>query len=71
MIWPPLTEIHQILLGGNVIIVEGLTTWISLTARRVCFGALPLKIEAGDRGAFVEFAIEGVTSLLETLESDR
>ena len=42
------TRIHQVLLGGKVIIVEGLTCLDQLTTRKVFFMALPLKIEKGD-----------------------
>ena len=53
------TEIHLILLGGGVIIVEGLTNLGSLTQERVLFGAMPLKIEGGDGCPCRAFAIEG------------
>ena len=43
-----LTRIHKILLGGGVIIVEGLTNLDALTQAKVWFAALPLKIEGGD-----------------------
>lgn len=42
------TEIHQILLGGDVIIVEGLTNLDVVSDDRVQFWALPLKLKAGD-----------------------
>src|SRR5690606_33623757 len=41
---PEVTRIHQILLGGGVTIVEGLTALDQLTQDRVLFGALPLKL---------------------------
>jgi kynurenine formamidase len=53
------TEIHLILLGGGVIIVEGLTNLGSLTQERVLFGAMPLKVEGGDGCPCRAFAIEG------------
>ena len=42
------TEIHQILLGGDVIIVEGLTNLEAIQSDCVWFMALPLKISRGD-----------------------
>lgn len=45
---PEVTRIHEILLGGGVTIVEGLTKLESLPDRPVLFGAMPLKIEGGD-----------------------
>lgn len=43
-----LTLIHQILLGANITIVEGLTGLDQLTSEKVFFVAAPLKIEGGD-----------------------
>ncbi len=43
-----LTLIHQILLGANITVVEGLTNLKSLATPRVFFVAAPLKIEGGD-----------------------
>ena len=43
-----LTEIHQILLRGGVIIVEGLTNLDQITSERVMLAAFPLKIAGGD-----------------------
>lgn len=43
-----LTIIHQILLGGNIIIVEGLANLAEITKPKVQFIALPLKIMQGD-----------------------
>jgi len=45
---PEVTLIHQILLGGDVTIVEGLTNLDQLPDHPVLFGAMPLKIEQGD-----------------------
>lgn len=45
---PEVTLIHQILLGGNIIIVEGICNTESLTANMVQLIALPLKILKGD-----------------------
>jgi len=42
------TKIHEILLGGDIIIVEGLTNLDSLTKEKVRLVALPLKIKDGD-----------------------
>lgn len=42
------TKIHEILLGGDIIIVEGLTNLDALTKERVKLVALPLKIKDGD-----------------------
>ena len=54
-----LTRIHKILLGGSVIIVEGLANLDALTKPKVFFAALPLKIEDGDGCPCRAFAIEG------------
>ena len=43
-----LTEIHRILLGGDIIIVEGLTNLDKISKPKVQFVALPLKIKDGD-----------------------
>jgi arylformamidase len=50
--------IHRILLGGGVIIVEGLANLAALRQERVYFGAVPLKIEGGDGSPCRAFAIE-------------
>jgi kynurenine formamidase len=55
-----LTRIHQILLGANITIVEGLTNLSELTQEKVFFVAAPLKIEGGDGCPCRAFAIEGV-----------
>lgn len=53
------TRIHEILLGGGVTIVEGLTHLDQLTHDRVFFGALPLKLIGGDGCPVRAFAIDG------------
>jgi kynurenine formamidase len=53
------TAVHRILLGGGVIIVEGLTNLDALREERVIFGAMPLKIEGGDGSPCRAFALEG------------
>ena len=45
---PEVTRIHEILLGGGVTIVEGLTNLEALPDHPVLFGAMPLKIYQGD-----------------------
>ena len=57
---PEVTLIHEILLGGNVTIVEGLTNLDRLTSDRVLFGALPLKLKDSDGSPVRAFAIEGI-----------
>lgn len=57
------TTIHRILLGGRIIIVEGLTNLSALSQERVLFGAMPLKIEDGDGSPCRAFAIEGESLL--------
>lgn len=42
------TLIHKILLGGNVIIVEGLVNLELLQEEKITFAAFPLKIKDGD-----------------------
>ena len=53
------TAVHRILLGGGVIIVEGLTNLDALRHDRVFFGAVPLKIDDGDGSPCRAFALEG------------
>ncbi|WP_182871156.1 cyclase family protein [Stieleria mannarensis] len=53
------TEIHQILLGAGVIIVEGLTGLDQLDGPTCIFGAMPLKIAGGDGAPCRAFAILG------------
>lgn len=45
---PEVTRIHEILLGGGVTIVEGLTNLDQLPDRPILFGAMPLKLHRGD-----------------------
>lgn len=52
------TEVHRILLGGNVIIVEGLTNLDQLKGPDCLFGALPLKVQSGDGAPCRAFAID-------------
>lgn len=69
---PAVTEVHKILLGGNVIIVEGLVNLDQLTGPSCVFGALPLKIDGGDGAPCRAFAIDqesGVTDADESLLS--
>ena len=53
------TAVHKILLGGNVTIVESLTNLDQIAVSKVFFGALPLKIAAGDGAPCRAFAVEG------------
>jgi kynurenine formamidase len=53
-----LTAVHRTLLGGGVVIVEGLTNLDAVRGERVIFGAMPLKIEGGDGSPCRAFAIE-------------
>lgn len=53
------TEIHKILLGGDVIIVEGLVNTEQISGQSCFFGALPLKIADGDGAPCRAFAIDG------------
>jgi len=43
-----LTEIHHILLGGDVIIIEGLANLSKISKQKVKLVAMPLKIKEGD-----------------------
>ena len=52
-------RIHEILLGGGVTIVEGLTNIDQLKHDRVYFGALPLRLTGGDGSPVRAFAIDG------------
>jgi kynurenine formamidase len=54
------TLIHRILLGGRVVIVEGLTNLDQLQAEQVFFVALPLKPLGGDGSPCRALAIEGI-----------
>ncbi len=53
-----LTDVHEILLRGNVLIVEGLANLDQLTHEFVEFIALPLKISGGDGSPVRAIAIE-------------
>jgi kynurenine formamidase len=55
---PEVTAIHRTLLGGGVIIVEGLVNLDRLTQPRVYFVALPLKIAGGDGSPCRAMAID-------------
>ncbi|MCC9645055.1 cyclase family protein [Rhodopirellula sp. JC740] len=54
---PAVTLVHKILLGGNVIIVEGLTNLDAITTPKCLFGAMPLKVAGGDGAPCRAFAI--------------
>ena len=54
---PLVTEVHQILFRGNVIIVEGLTNLDALPGESCTFGAFPLKVAGGDGAPCRAFAI--------------
>lgn len=56
------TEIHQILLGGQVIIVEGLKNLDLITHDQVFLVALPLKIKNGDGAPARVIAFEEIDS---------
>ncbi|QDT08388.1 cyclase family protein [Planctomycetes bacterium K23_9] len=64
---PAVTLIHKILLGANIIIVEGLTNLEQLNGPTCLFGALPLKIADGDGAPCRAFAIDGAAELFESL----
>jgi len=53
------TCIHELLLSGGVIIVEGLCNLEELSDPRVFFAALPLRIIGGDGSPCRAFAVEG------------
>jgi kynurenine formamidase len=53
-------RIHKILLGGNVLIVEGLTNLDQVREPKVFFIALPLKILRGDGSPCRALAVEGI-----------
>ena len=57
---PEVTLIHKVLLGGNVIIVEGLINLDQLREPKVFFVALPLKPLGGDGCPCRAIAIEGI-----------
>lgn len=56
---PELIGIHRTLLGGGVLIVEGLTNLEAISQEKVFFAALPLKPFRGDGSPVRAFAIEG------------
>lgn len=53
-----LTEVHQTLFAGNVLIVEGLTNLDQITASKFHFIALPINISGGDGSPIRAIAIE-------------
>jgi kynurenine formamidase len=53
-----LTEVHQTLFRGNVVIVEGLSNLDQITKPTVHFIALPMKITGGDGSPVRAIAIE-------------
>ncbi len=55
---PEVREIHEILLGGGVIIVEGLTALNKIKSDEVLLIALPLKIKDGDGAPARVIALE-------------
>lgn len=55
---PEVTQIHEILLGGNVIIIEGLTGLGKIRREAVDLIALPLKIGGGDGAPARVIALE-------------
>jgi arylformamidase len=56
---PEVIQIHQTLLGGGVLIVEGLTNLDAISQEKIFFAALPLKPLRGDGSPVRAFAIEG------------
>ena len=54
---PEVTLIHQILLGAEIVIVEGLTNLSSLPQTPIQFSAIPLKIGGGDGTPCRAFAV--------------
>lgn len=53
-------EVHRILLGGNVRIIEGLTRLDALQQEKVFLVALPIKWQGGDGAPVRALAIEGI-----------
>jgi arylformamidase len=53
-----LTAVHEILLGANILIVEGLTNLDQIRREQVTFMAFPLRIKAGDGSPVRAIAIE-------------
>jgi arylformamidase len=56
---PEVIQIHQTLLGGGVLIVEGLTNLDAISQEKFFFAALPLKPLRGDGSPVRAFVIEG------------
>lgn len=56
---PEVIQVHQTLLRGGVLIVEGLTNLEAVTQERVFFAALPLKPLRGEGSPVRAFAVEG------------
>lgn len=56
---PEVVQIHQTLLGGGVLIVEGLANLEALQQEKFFFAAFPLRIWQGDGSPVRAFAIEG------------
>ncbi|MFZ5828934.1 MAG: cyclase family protein, partial [Planctomycetota bacterium] len=57
---PEVVRVHQTLLGGGVLIVEGLTNLEEVRETKFFFAALPLKPLDGDGSPVRAFAIEGI-----------
>lgn len=53
-----LTRVHEILLAGGVLIVEGLANLDQIRGEKVTFLAMPLKINGGDGSPVRAFALE-------------
>jgi len=53
-----LTAVHRVLLGGGVVVVEGLTNLDQIQTGKVTFMAFPLKVAAGDGAPVRALAIE-------------
>ena len=45
---PEVTKIHEILLGGDIIIIEGITDTHRIQGQQILMVALPLKVKDGD-----------------------
>ena len=60
---PEVTEVHQTLFRGGVVIVEGLVNLDQLTQPIVEFIALPLKVNDGDGSPVRAIAIESSEAL--------
>ena len=55
---PEVTLIQRVLLGGNVVIIEGLTNLDKIQQEKVQLIALPLKIQGGDGSPARVIALE-------------